>query len=198
VFPVVVNVAINEVTVVPNGTVAVIFVPDIVPVTSEAKLGLLAFVKLKAVISQFVPGSTETVTVYVCVDASAAVTKYDTGLEKLFAEVPLVCTTPPTFTDAPVVVNVAIKDAGIEVPYGRTTEIAVPLIVPVTSEIAELLACVKLKAVIALALDGAAGADELEESSLFFVPGAWHPISNPESRQIINIKKNIFFNMFSP
>src|SRR6185369_3928989 len=53
---------------------------------------------------------------------SAAVTVYFTGAVKLFAVVPLVCTTVPTVTPDPLVVNVAVW-AVTFVPLGMVTAI---------------------------------------------------------------------------
>ena len=74
-----------------------------------------------------------TVTVYAAVVLSVAVTVYTTGLVKLFAVVLLVWSVVPTFTLAPVVVNVATR-AVTFVPNGMVTAMvfAVSLIVPAT------------------------------------------------------------------
>jgi hypothetical protein len=84
----------------------------------------MAFAELRA---------TVTVTVYVAVVLSAAVTVYATGLVKSFGVVPLVCArVVPAVTLAPVVVDVA-TNAVTSVPYGMVTAIvfAVSSIVPV-------------------------------------------------------------------
>jgi hypothetical protein len=76
-----------------------------------------------------------TVTVYIAVVASAAVTVYATGAVKLLGVVPLVCTAAPTLTLAPVVVNVATRVV-TSVPNGTVTAMVfagsfmIPLIGP--------------------------------------------------------------------
>src|SRR5512143_2617814 len=75
-----------------------------------------------------------TVTTYVAVELSAAVTTYETGFVKSFGVMPLTCTVEPTFTLAPVVVNVATSDVTF-VPNGTVTVIvfAFSSIVPVAA-----------------------------------------------------------------
>gem|GEM_PF-3608673 len=79
------------------------------------------------------PRAAVTVTVYVAVVLSAAVTVYTTGLVKSFDVVPLVCATAPTLTPVPVVVNVATR-AVTFVPFGMITDrvFADSFIVPAT------------------------------------------------------------------
>jgi hypothetical protein len=68
-------------------------------------------------------GATFTVTVYVAVEPSAAVTVYAFGVAKLFVgAAPLVCAVVPTFTPVPVVVKFAVR-AVTSVPDGRVTDI---------------------------------------------------------------------------
>src|SRR6185369_14294961 len=66
--------------------------------------------------------ATVTVTVYVVVVLSPADTVYVTGVVKLLGVVPLVWSAAPTFTFAPVVVNVAIN-AVTSVLFGMLTAI---------------------------------------------------------------------------
>jgi hypothetical protein len=127
--PVVTNVATSAVTFVPYGIdTEIVFAPSlIVPVAA-------GLVKENAVIAFAVFEATVTVTIYVTVELSVAVTMYDTGLVKSFGVVPLTWTVLPTFTLAPDVANVATS-AIMFVPYGIDTEIvfALSLIVPVTA-----------------------------------------------------------------
>ena len=135
--PVVVKVATSAVTFVPKGTVTAMLVPVITPVAAGV-------VKPKAVISFAGFGPNVTVTVYVFVEASAAVTVYVTGLVKSFGVVPLTCVVAPTLTNEPVVVKVATS-AVTFVPKGTVTAMLVPLIKPIDDW------AVKLKAVISFA-----------------------------------------------
>jgi hypothetical protein len=70
-------------------------------------------------------------TLYVAVEASAAVTVYTSGVMKLFGVVPLVCATAPADTPVPVVVKFATRVV-TSVPNGRLTAmvLAGSLIVP--------------------------------------------------------------------
>ena len=70
----VVNVATSAVTLVPNGTVAVMLVPLIVPVMLPVRPALFADRNENAVIALAELAATVTVTVYVAVEPSAAVT----------------------------------------------------------------------------------------------------------------------------
>jgi hypothetical protein len=132
--PVETNVATNAVRSVPKGTEIATVFEDSVIVPVAAGLAKLKLVKAFAGLAPMV-----TVTTYACVLPSAATTVYVTGLVKLFGVVPLVCTTVPTFTDAPVETNVAFK-AVTFVPEG--TDIATvfeeSVIVPVTAGVAKL------------------------------------------------------------
>ena len=110
------NVATSAVTFVPYGTVTeiVLAFSSMVPVAGGLVIekAVMALAELEAFV---------TVTVYCAVEPSEAVTVYATGLVKSFGVVPLTCTIFPTFTAAPVVVNVAIR-AVTSVPYGTVTE----------------------------------------------------------------------------
>jgi hypothetical protein len=114
--PVVVYTAISDAAFVPFGTVTDILVPEITPLLPARLNAVIAFASLAA---------TVTVTVYVAVDPSAAVTVYVTGFVKSFAVTPLVCTIPFTVTDVPVVVNVAVRFV-TSVPFGNVTPILLP------------------------------------------------------------------------
>src|SRR4051812_28728415 len=76
--------------------------------------------------------ATVTVTVYVWIDASPAVTVYVTGLVKSFGVEPLTCAVPPTSTLAPVVAKFATSALTL-VPNGTVAVIEDPVIVAVTS-----------------------------------------------------------------
>jgi hypothetical protein len=93
---------------------------------------------------------TATVTVYVCVVASAACTVYVTGLVKLFGVVVLVCVVVPTVTNAPDVENVATRAVTLGVLNGMVTVIAVPIIVLVSWPASEyaVMALAKLGATV--------------------------------------------------
>src|ERR1041384_3788951 len=121
--PVVVNVALRAVTLVPNGTVAVIDRPLIVAVTSVVSAGLFVDRNENAVMSLAGFAATVTVTVYPFEVPSAAVTVYITGAGKSLAVMSLTCAVPPTVTLAPVVENVAFRAVTL-VPNGTVAAIA--------------------------------------------------------------------------
>jgi cell division protein FtsL len=112
-IPVVVNVATRVVTSIPFNTVtAMVFASSfIVPAAPLSENAVMALEVARALV---------TVTVYIAVVASAAVTVYATGAVKLLGVTVLVCSKPPTFTLAPVVVNVATR-AVTSVPNGTVT-----------------------------------------------------------------------------
>ena len=128
------NVATKAVTSVPEGTVSATVLDDSVIVPVAAGLAKLKLVKAFAGLAPMV-----TVTTYACVLPSAATTVYVTGLVKLFGVVPLVCTTVPTLTEAPVEINVAFK-AITFVPEGTDTATVFEesVIVPVAAGLAKL------------------------------------------------------------
>ena len=137
--PVCVMVGTRAVTSVPNGTVRaiVLLASFTVPVT-----GRVNPLKLKAVIAFAGLANTVTVTVYFCVELSAAVTVYSTGFVKSHAT--------PVLGDtlAPVCVIVG-TNAVTSVAYGTVKAIVLlaSFTVPVTGKVNPL----KLKAVIAFA-----------------------------------------------
>jgi hypothetical protein len=120
-----------------------------------------------------------TVTAYVAVELSAAVTTYETGFVKSFGVVPLTCTVDPTFTLAPVVENAATS-AVTFVPNGTVTVIvfAFSLIVPVAA---------------GLVNENAVMAFSLEREGLLSPPPPLQPANSMTIKTIIKKATQCFF-----